>query len=354
MTVNSIAEAGVGQGGRTGEEVRLIEAMRPFQGFMLAGALQAFFASGLYDQLAAGETKTVAELAAAGELEEDRVEALARFLEVEGVIDYGTGVSLTERGRSFGDFRAWYEMLIGGYGHVVAGLADGLRRGGEAPPRTGVHVANGSAGVSMRCSLPMVQRLLAARAGEPELIVDVGCGSPRYLEAICASSGCHGIGIDPDLGAVEAGNAYLRGNGNGAVEMHRGRAQDGIVDLGVSPDVVIVAFVLHEVLGQSGEASVHELLLGLAAAAPDADLLIVEVDWRGDDPTAMQHGYSRTYYNGYYLLHPFTEQRLATKAFWDSTFDAVGLDIVAHETTDPRTDSTGLELGYLLRSRDAG
>jgi 2-ketoarginine methyltransferase len=65
----------------------------------------------------------------------------------------------------------------------------------------------------------------------------------------------------------------------------------------------------------------------------------------------MRHGLSLAYYNAYYLWHPFTNQRLETVAFWEELFAECQLKIVAREYTDPRVDSTGLEVGYLLRKR---
>jgi 2-ketoarginine methyltransferase len=43
---------------------------------------------------------------------------------------------------------------------------------------------------------------------------------------------------------------------------------------------------------------------------------------------------------------------LETRAYWEKLFAEAGLSIVGFTTTDPHVDSTGLELGYLLRGPD--
>ena len=342
-------------GGRAADgELRLIEAVKPFHGFALAAALQAVFASGIYDALAGGEALEAHGIAGSLGLQQARVEALLAFLAVEGVVADANGDGqafvLTERGRGYGEFRAWYELLIGGYGAVFAGLTEGLVPGGEVPRRRGESVASGSAGISLACSLPMVRRLLARLPAPPELILDVGCGSPEYLRAICSDPSCRGIGVEPDGGAVEAGRRRLAETGDaGRIEILQGDAATCFELLDVEPDVVITAFVLHEVLGQSGEDAVRAYLRRVFAAAPAAHLLVIEVDLRQGDPSVMQHGYARSYYNGYYLLHPFTDQRLAPRAYWEELFESEGLEVAFSDTTDRAIDSTGLELGYLLR-----
>ena len=354
--MTSHADATAAGGREEDRELRLIEAVEPFHGFALAAALQALFASGVYDALAAGEALEAHGIARSLGLQPARVEALLGFLAVEGVVAAanasarGEAFVLTERGRGYGEFRAWYELLIGGYGAVFAGLTEGLVPGGELPRRRGPSVAAGSAGISQVCSLPMVRRLLARLPAPPELILDVGCGSPEYLRAICADSNCRGIGVEPDRGAVDEGRRRLAETGDaGRIDVVQGDAATCFDLLDVEPDVVITAFVLHEVLGQSGEEAVRAYLRRVFAAAPAAYLLVIEVDLRQRDPSVMQHGYARRYYNGYYLLHPFTDQRLAPRAYWEELFESEGLQIAFSDTTDSAIDSTGLELGYLLR-----
>jgi 2-ketoarginine methyltransferase len=113
-----------------------------------------------------------------------------------------------------------------------------------------------------------------------------------------------------------------------------------------------MGFVLHEILGQEGEAGLIKFLSQLTDRFPDICIIVIEVDNVIDNPRLMQHGLSLAYYNPYYLLHPFTNQRLESQAFWDNLFEKCQLKILAKEAIDPRVDSTGLEIGYLLQKRE--
>ena len=333
-----------------GAERRLIEAMEPFRGLALASALQALFATGVYDELEHGEARPAA-LAEALHLDEERTIAVLQFLAVEDVVAFAPAgaVGLTPRGRAYGEFRAWYAMMVGGYANVLATLAESMAAGASPTARRGEWVALGSAGVDVHSSMTLIRRLVARLPAPPRLVLDVGCGSPRYLGAICAELGCRGIGVEPDPAAFEAGRRQLEGS-DGTVRIVRGSAQDCIAALDIVPDVVLTAFVLHEVLGQSGEHGVRRYLRDVFAAAPAAHLLVIEPDLRQDDPSVMRHGYARAFYNGYYLVHPFTGQRLAPREYWEELFRSESLTVVAGGTTDPDIDSTGLELGWLLRA----
>ena len=63
----------------------------------------------------------------------------------------------------------------------------------------------------------------------------------------------------------------------------------------------------------------------------------------------MQHGLAISYYNPYYLLHYFTGQKLIRSHEWEEIFSRVGLKCIKKLTTDTNIDSTGFEIGYLLK-----
>jgi 2-ketoarginine methyltransferase len=87
---------------------------------------------------------------------------------------------------------------------------------------------------------------------------------------------------------------------------------------------------------------------------PDSHWVVIEVDNRISDRGAMAHELARAYYNPYFLIHYLTEQRLETTGFWNDLFAEAGAEIVNRLTTEPRVDSTGFELGYLLRAARSG
>jgi 2-ketoarginine methyltransferase len=111
----------------------------------------------------------------------------------------------------------------------------------------------------------------------------------------------------------------------------------------------VLGFVLHEILGQDGERGVIDFLSEIRRENPGAHVVVIEVSDQIHDRTQMQHGLARSYYNPYYLLHYFTNQKLETHEYWLSVFARAGFEVLARATTSAEVDSTGLELGYLLR-----
>jgi 2-ketoarginine methyltransferase len=63
----------------------------------------------------------------------------------------------------------------------------------------------------------------------------------------------------------------------------------------------------------------------------------------------MQSDVGLGYYNPYFLLHPFTNQRLLPKRSWDKIFVEAGYEIVIDEVTSPKADPTGLGICYVLK-----
>ena len=83
------------------------------------------------------------------------------------------------------------------------------------------------------------------------------------------------------------------------------------------------------------------------------DVLVIEVDAVLGDPERMKHPLATSYYNPYYLLHHFTCQRLAAPGEWRDIFATAGYDTIDTELVSPDVDSTGFEIGFLLRSQEA-
>jgi 2-ketoarginine methyltransferase len=81
---------------------------------------------------------------------------------------------------------------------------------------------------------------------------------------------------------------------------------------------------------------------------PDSHWIVIEVDHRPQDPSVMSKSLGLAYYNPYYLIHYFTEQRLASVQFWEQLYTEAGLRVVAVEHPEPSYDSLGLKVGFLL------
>lgn len=333
------------------QEKVLVDALEPFKGFVLSSLIFSMHKHGLDEDFERGTT--LDELVTGRKMDRARAAALVDYLVAAHVVarDADGRLTLTETGRRYGEARAWYEMMIGGYGITFLELGDHLGEGAPPAPRTGRYVGSGSCGISMHDSIPLVRKLLATSDRDYRLLVDLGCGSGVYLTELCRDyPRMRAVGIEPDAGGARAAREWVAGQPTAdRVRVEQTGALEWLGSRTEQPDLAILAFVIHEVLGQEGEPGVRRLLTELFEAAPDLDLLVVDIDLKSFDEAAMKHPLAQNYYNAYFLMHPFTQQRLETREWWEELFADCGLTIAASSLTDPAMDSTGMELAWLLR-----
>jgi 2-ketoarginine methyltransferase len=340
-----------------GFEQRLIEGIRPIAEHFLAQALHHLFTTGLYERLECGSAIPVEQLASEFGMDHDRLRGLLLYLANEGVVEVdGTLVKLTAKGSGYAEFRAWYTLMIGGYATTVAQIGDALPAGSAPCTRDGAHVGAGSCEISRYDGMAMTATLLSQAGVQFSELLDLGCGNALYLAEFCrAVPHTRAWGSEPDVNGyreareriAEAGLAErVRLANRSAIDFLNNPPAD------CSPDLIVFGYVLHEILGQDGEQAVVMLLKRVAARFPDINIVVIEVANEIQNPTAMQHGLAINFWNPYYLIHYFTRQHLETRAYWEKLFAEAGLSIVGFTTTDPHVDSTGLELGYLLRGPD--
>lgn len=332
------------------QEDVLVAGLEPFRGFVLSTAIYAMQRSGLERELAAGAS--LDQLVDGGRRDRARLAALLDYLGAAGLVaSDGETFTLTDLAHTYREAGVWYEMMIGGYGQTFISLADHLDAGTPPAPRVGRYVGSGSCGISLHDSIPLLRRLLAASGRDYRRLVDLGCGSGVYLTELCAQfPHMRAVGIEPNADAVEAARQWVAAQPTAdRVTVEQAGALEWLARTAEKPDLAILAFVIHEVLGQEGEPGVRRLLGGLFDNAPDLDLAVIDIDLCSDDPAAMAHPLARNYYNAYFLMHPFTGQRLMPRLWWEELFTDCGLTAVAFGTTDPAMDSTGIEIGWLLR-----
>lgn len=332
-----------------GFELQLIDALQPVRGFALAQGLYHLFSSGIYERIADGP-QPVQDVADALELDVARTGGFLRYLANENYVALsGDTVTLTGKGRQLAPYRPWYELLVGGYAQTFQQITDVLQGKGYAS-RDGRMVGVGSCGMSAFDALPLVRDLMSDLPAAPASLVDLGCGDGTFLTSLVTESDrLTGLGVDPF--APEEPTAP-------GVRFVRSGATDYVAEHGAAPGaerdpsrMFVAAFLLQEILEQEGRAAVVGLVRG--ALRQGGHLAVVEVDHRPADPAVMRHGLGQAYYNPYYLLHILTEQRLETDAFWQDLFADAGATVVSRRVADPRVDSTGLEIGYLL-TRNTG
>ena len=334
-------------------EERLISGLQPIRMFVLAQALYHFMDTGIQEAIAVSNGLTVSDLAQNMGLHEERLRGFLRYLANEGFVrltDSDT-VSLTATGKEIADFRPWYKLLVGGYAQTFQQLSSVLQANGSYADRNSFNVGVGSSGISRYDAFPMTHRLLERISGRWRTVVDVGCGDGSYLVDLCRSMpDIHSIGLDPEQASVEA--ALLAASHHGIadrVDVQVGSAT-ALPDLSqeAGPLCFITAFVLQEILEQSGRAAILEMLNSVFDRYPDSYWIVIEVDHRPNDATVMTKGLGLAYYNPYYLIHHLTEQKLERVGFWEQLYRDAGLRVISIEYPDTSYDSLGLKVGFLL------
>ncbi|MDQ0418698.1 2-ketoarginine methyltransferase [Croceifilum oryzae] len=336
-------------------EGRLIEAIEPIRQHVLAVSIYHLFDTGLFDLINERGEISASQAAEKLNMDESKLEGFCKYLKVEGIVwEEGQLFSLTEKGKELSDFRAWYIMLIGGYANTFFQVGEKLYKESGWATRDAMKVGIGSCGISHYDSIPLTRRLMEQIPGQCNKLLDLGCGNGMYLVEFCEQfPHIEAWGTEPSEGGYNEAVRLIQERGlENRIRLSNLNAIDFFHQkIDYEPDFLVLGFVLHEILGQEGEEGVAQFLQMVTDRFPDIHLIVIEVDNRIDDPQIMRHGLSRAYYNPYYLLHYFTEQKMETEAFWDQLFGRCGLTIVSKDTTDQNVDSTGLEIGYLLKKR---
>jgi 2-ketoarginine methyltransferase len=288
------------------------------------------------------------------DLDQHRLRTFFAYLANEGIVTFdGDQVGLTEKAHRFAEFRAWYTLLVGGYSRTLDQLGDALRTGAGVCSRNGRYVGLGSCDMAAFDGMPMTRSLLDRAGVASGEVLDLGCGNARYLVELCRRNpGLRAWGGEPDPGGFAAAQALVAEAGLGdRINLVNVSATQFLTNppAACRPDLAVFGYVLQEVLGQSGEDAVVDLLRSTVERFPRINIVVIEVAHEVAKPDIMGHGVARNFWNAYYLIHPFTNQRLETREYWELLFDKAGLTVHGAVTTPRQVDSTGIELGYLLR-----
>lgn len=336
-------------------EQRMIDGIRPIAEHFLAASLFHFFATGIYDRLARHGATEVANLVDALLLEPLRLTGFLRYLANEGIVTWsGNTVALTDKAYRYAEFRAWYTMFVGGYATTLQQIGRSLEARGGYCNRNGREVRVGKCEISRYDGLPMTRELLRQGGVEAREMLDLDCGNALHLANFCTHLPQIRTvwGVEPDPRGYQEGRRLVA-EASLADRIHL--INSGTTEFlddpppDCNPDVIVLGCVLHEILAQDGEGAVQSLLTGIVGRFPRINVVVIEVADEICNPTLMRHGTARNYWNPYFLIHYFTNQRLERREFWEALFDRAGLTVAATTTTDPAVDSTGIGLGYLLR-----
>jgi 2-ketoarginine methyltransferase len=338
-------------------EQRLIESIKPISNHYLAICLHHIFDTGVFDELAQNDQPIyIASIAKKLKMDVNRLTGLLLFLRNEGVVNVEDNkVVLTATGRQYGEFKAWYTIMIGGYSSTIQQIGSALFEGSPFCSRDGRYVGLGSCEMSRFDGMPITKTLLQRANLKCREMLDLGCGNALYLVDFCHNMPeLRAWGVEPDFGGYEEACKLVRqANMQDRIFLHNSSTTKFLQNPPerCKPDLMVLGFVLHEILAQEGERAVIDLLRSVTDQFRQINIVVIEVIDEIENPQYMEHGLAKNFWNPYYLIHYFTLQKLEKKKFWETLFEAAGLKIVDLITTDPNVDSSGLELGYLLRRR---
>ena len=256
---------------------------------------------------------------------------------------------LSDYGSRFGLYEGWFNLLIGGYENIFSNIGTMLREGAGTHLRNGKWVGTGSCQISRYDTIPITLDFIRRVKPTATTIVDFGCGNALYLCTLARElDDIQALGIEPNRDAYEAGLKQIGELGlENRVRLVNVDALD--YEMREEPDFILMGFILHEMVTQIGREALVTYLRKMGRKFSSSYLMVMDVDYAIDNHEVMQSDVGLGYYNPYFLLHPFTNQRLLPKRSWDKIFVEAGYEIVIDEVTSPKADPTGLGICYVLK-----
>lgn len=290
-------------------------------------------------------------------LQPNMLEELLQYSINEGILikDSSGYFSLSGFGQKIEKCRGWFEMLVGGYSETFMQMGSCLRKEKKYASRNGKYVGKGSCNISLYGALPLTKELMNLDESEEYLILDLGCGNGLYLQMFCEQiPNIRAIGVEPSVeGYLQAEKELANSELKNKIKLYNSSTIDFFKEYdGDAPDFIVFAFVLHEILEQSGYDELLKLLKDLRARFPASQLIVIEVEQQFFNTERMKTSIERDYYNPYFLIHTFTEQELKGLAFWRNLYDEAGYTIEKEQSINDIVDPSGLEVGFLLTPKE--
>jgi SAM-dependent methyltransferase len=287
-----------------------------FEGFALTSVLSSLQQAGLLERLQAGPIP-----ADPGEGEDGLALATLRYLAQREIVAERDGAfALTPRGEAICREVGYLVWLQGGYGRALGALgafSTGALRYGSDVVREGRWVAEGSALIGRDDVAPHATALLDGIAFHH--VVDLGCGTARFLINAAQRFGVTGFGIDLAPEACEDAQRAIAAAGlTGRLSVRCGDAGElaAIPELREA-DLVVAFFLLHEIFEHGREALVAYLRTLAQTMPAGAHMLVAEVQPASGGP-------DERWRPEFTLLHAIMRQQLLTADGWHEAFAAAG------------------------------
>jgi SAM-dependent methyltransferase len=307
------------------------DLFRLTKGYYTTKALLAAWRTGFLERAAAGEDLSLETLAAERKCDASQLQPLFDYLVVRGFFEIvAPGVyRLTPRGIDAIPYYGYLSTMVGAYEPVFARIEDlalGKLEYGKDVIRDHEEMTRGLTALEDRLMGTVVD---VVASGPHNKVLDLGCGSARMLAKIC-ELGPHvqAVGVDLSPGSclvaretvarerLEDRLTIVQGNAAG----FRGLPAEALKDL----DVVTVMYLLHELLRQRGREGVVELLSDIASVIGRRGRLVI-VEVAGTSKPVYRE--DLLFVPEYELLHEYTNQRLASKAAWESMVNDAGMSV---------------------------
>ncbi len=335
-------------------EIKISKNIQPIRSYVLAIAINHLFSSKIFNDLYEKERK-IKFFYSKYNFNEKKLLGFFWYLHNEKIINIKNDlISLTSQGKELKLAEPWYTMLIGGYGLTFHEMLENMTENKDSYcSRKAELVGLGSCGISQYDAIPLTRSLMMKAGKKFSCLLDLGCGNAAYLTTFCKQfSDIKAIGVEPSLDGFKLACEEVKNKKlDDRITVYNLTAQE-FMNSNISndsPDLIVLGFVLHEILGQDGADGVKDFLKKIIEKFPGIYLIIIEVDNKIQDENIMDHPLAKAYYNPYYLLHYFTQQKLISPSEWLDIFGSIGLECISVESTDKNVDSTGLEIGFLLK-----
>ncbi|MBL7789365.1 MAG: hypothetical protein JNL75_05970 [Chitinophagales bacterium] len=341
------------------KEFDLAKNLKPIRYHVLASVLFHFLHKGIHNEIKLNGKCTVEYLTKKLFINEKILNGILTYLKNEKYIKVNKlkEFQLTKKCEGLDLYKPWYDLLIGGYSNTFYQISDLLDSKIKYATRNDELVGIGSCGISKFDAIPMTLELISRVDHSIDFLIDFGCGDGSFLIELCSSmKNVNGIGLDPEQKSIDKGNFYLLESGlKERVSFIKGTINEisklGNTDSELKNVCFIAAFVLQEVLEQTGEESIIEFLTKLFTIYPNAAFVIIEVDNKFNDREIFKNDLALSYYNPYFLLHTLTKQRLVEKSFWVKLFEKSGLVVNHYVYPSSNYDSLELKIGFLLTKK---